>query len=124
MTKTLATYTSLPPLAREVAILVTVSHAQAAYAMYAHSAVSKLPKDDLDEITINRTCPDHLDAACHTAFTMASELATKSGPLAEHVWQEGVRVRGREAAIAVIHYCGFYKYVATILNGFDAKSPQ
>jgi len=25
---------------------------------------------------------------------------------------------------SLIHYCGFYSYIATILNGFDAQNPE
>lgn len=121
MTKALAKIEGLPPLAREVAILVTGSHEKAAYEVYAHAALSGLPETALEQI-YRGTCPEDLDEACKTAFKLATELC-KPGPLASSTWDEASKVLGTSGAVAVVHYVGFYKYVATILNGFDAKVP-
>lgn len=123
MTKSLATYKSLPALPREIAILVIGSYEQAEYEMYAHSAVSGLSKMDLDSILVDKKCPPSLDRQCQVAFNVATHLASIPGPLDESVWMEAVEVLGREAAIVLMHYCGLYKYVCTILNAFDAKLP-
>lgn len=122
MTKSLAEITELPPLAREVAILVTGNHEAAAYEVYAHSAVSRLSSEDLKTIADGR-CPEHLDKKCHAAFDLATELC-KPGRLSDEAWGNAVGSLGKTAAVAVVHYVGFYKYVATILNGFDAKVPE
>lgn len=122
MTKALAEITELPPLAREVAILVTGNHEAAAYEIHAHSAVSKLGDEDLKTIADGR-CPDHLDERCHDAFDLATELC-KPGRLSDEAWEKAVGLLGKTAAIAVVHYVGFYKYVATVLNGFDSKVPD
>jgi hypothetical protein len=123
MTKSLGEVKSLPPLAREVAILVTAGHEQAAYAIYAHKAASKLGENDLQQI-LGGSCPPHLDAACQVSFRVAKELSESPGPLKLEVWEGAVKVLGLEAAKAVVHYVGFYKYISTILNGFDAKLPD
>lgn len=122
MTKSLAEITELPPLAREVAILVTGNHEAAAYEVYAHSALSRLRDDDLKAIAGGR-CPGHLDEKCHAAFNLATELC-KPGRLSDEAWENAVARLGKTAAVAAVHYIGFYKYVATILNGFDAKVPE
>lgn len=122
MTKGLAQMPGLPPLAREVAILVTGNHEQAAYEVYAHSAVSRLPPSDLDEIK-RGTCPAHLDEGCKVAFKVATELCEKPGPLGADIWNDAADTFGSTGATALVHYVGFYKYVATILNGFDAQVP-
>lgn len=122
MTKSLAETTELPPLAREVAILATGNHEAAGYEIYAHSAVSGLGVEDLKTIADGR-CPDHLDGKCHAAFDLATELC-KPGRLSDGAWENAIRLLGKTAAVAVVHYVGFYKYVATILNGFDAKAPE
>lgn len=121
MTKSLAEITELPPLAREIAILVTGNHEAAAYELYAHSAVSRLSSEDLKTIADGR-CPDHLDEKCHAAFDLATELC-KPGRLSGRAWEKAISSLGKMAAVAVVHYVGFYKYVGTILNGFDAKVP-
>lgn len=122
MTKSLAEITDLPSLAREVAILVTGNHEAAAYEIYAHSAVSRLDAEDLRTIADGR-CPAHLDGKCHAAFDLATELC-KPGRLSDGAWENAARLLGKTAAVAIVHYVGFYKYVATILNGFDAKVPE
>lgn len=121
MTKSLAEITELPSLAREVAILVIGNHEGAAYEIYAHSAVSRLSANDLKAIADGR-CPDHLDKKCRAAFDLAVELC-KPGRLSDVAWENALGILGKTAAVAVVHYAGFYKYVATILNGFDAKIP-
>ena len=35
-------------------------------------------------------------------------------------WQ----ILGKDNTIALIHYIGFYSYVAVLLNGFDASIPE
>jgi len=122
MTKALAQMPGLPQLAREVAILVTGHHEAAAYEVYAHSAVSRLSEADLDELK-RGTCPAHLSKECHVAFKVATELCETPGPLDAGIWKEAINMFGMIGATTLVHYVGFYKYVATILNGFDAKVP-
>ncbi len=57
-------------------------------------------------------------------FACATELVEKLGPLSRETWQRTVDAVGVQGATAVVHYVGFYKYVATILNGFDAQVPE
>jgi len=123
MTQSLAKIPGLSLLAREVAILVTGFHEQAAFEIYAHSAVSGLPKSDLNQIS-KGLCPDHLGRDCKIAFKMATELCNRPGPLTVSTWNEAVDVLSVSGATAVVQYVGFYKYVATILNGFDSQVPE
>lgn len=122
MTQSLAAIKELPALAREVAILVTGTHEKAGYEVYAHSAVSQLDDQDLKQV-LSGQCPQHFDAKTKMAFDLATALC-QPGVLPAKLWQESIDVLGREATIAVVHYVGFYKYVATILNGFDARVPS
>jgi hypothetical protein len=68
------------------------------------------------------SCPQGFDRECKTAFKVATELC-KPGPLDEKAWKEAVDVFGVSGATALVHYVGFYKYVATILDSFDAQLP-
>lgn len=111
----------LSPSGREIAILVVGSHTQAAYEIAAHEKLSGLPRADLDEIA-NGVCPSSLDDEGKTVFKLANELF-KPGPLSDETWNEATRVLGVSGTTAVVQYVGFYKYVATILNGFDVKVP-
>jgi hypothetical protein len=121
MTKALASIPGLPPLAREVAILVTATHTNAAYEFYAHAKLSGLSPIHLSQIS-EGNCPEGFDTECKTAFKIATELC-KPGPLGEKMWKEAVDTFGVSGATALVHYVGFYKYVAIILNGFDAQVP-
>lgn len=85
--------------------------------------MSGLPKADLESLKAG-ICPHHLAKDCQVTFKIATELNTVPGPLSEASWREGIDVLGLEATKAVIHYVGFYKYVSTILNGFDAQVPE
>ena len=57
------------------------------------------------------------------AFEIATDLC-RPGPLDGALWDKGLAILGRSGAMAVVQYVGFYKYVCTILNGFDAKVPK
>ena len=112
----------VPSPAREVAILVVGAHTKAVYEQGAHRLISKLPQRDIEEI--NRgICPESFSREQRTAFQTATELM-KPGPLAQSAWDEAFSVFGREGTMGIVHLVGFYKYVSTILNGFDAKWPQ
>lgn len=122
MTKSLWALEELPRLPREVAILLVGAHEQAAFEYYAHSATSSLPKEDLERIW-NKECPEHLDDACKAAFQVANELCVHPGPLPAATYDRALTVLGKQGLTALIQYVGFYKYVSTILNGFDCKVP-
>jgi hypothetical protein len=105
MTKALASVPGLPPLGREVAILVTATHTKAAYEFYAHAKLSGLSPAYLNQISEGHY-PESFDAACKTAFKVATELC-KPGPLGEKIWKEAVNTLGVPGATALIHYVGF-----------------
>ena len=113
----------LSPSTREVAILVVAAHTKAAYQESAHQQLSGFSKGELEDIE-RGVCPAEFDEEKKVVFACATELVEKPGPLAQETWQETVDVVGLQGTIAVVHYVGFYQYVATILNGFDAQVPK
>ena len=121
MAKALAKIPGLPHKAREVATLVVGAHTHAAYEVTAHSKLSGIPKSELNDVH-NSVCPDSFNAEEKATFKMANELF-KLGPVSTSTWNETVEVLGVSGATAVVQYVAFYKYVATILNGFDAQVP-
>ena len=107
---------------REVAILVVGAHTKAAYEVTAHEALSGFPRSELDQID-KGICPPTMDEECKIVFKVANELF-QPGPLSSSTWDEAVSVLGISGSTAVVQYVAFYKYIATILNGFDAQVPD
>ena len=111
----------LSPSTREVAVVVVGAHTKAAYEVYAHERLSGLPREDLDLINDGQ-CPRSFNSEEQTVFKMANELFNP-GPLSAGTWEEATTVLGVSGATAVVQYGGFYKYIATILHGFDVQIP-
>ncbi len=119
----------------------------------AHQSLSGFSKHDLETIT-NGKCPESFSVKQKIAYRVASELgkfgplpqevfdesvkvsmlglpysprtALSSGL---HIVTEGgtnlpAQILGVSGTTSLIHYCGFYSYIATILNGFDAQNPE
>ena len=111
--------------AREVVIAVAGARLQADFENYAHAIIAQIAgitESELREIHAGR-CPDTLTEEGKAAFEVAMGLS-KPGPLDQAIWDRGVKVLGKDGTAAVIHCTGFYLYIGTILNGFDAKIPQ
>ena len=108
---------------REIAILVVGAHTKAAYEEAAHQQLSGFSKSELEDIE-KRVCPAHFDEEKKAVFAYATELVEKPGPLSQETWQRTVNGIGVQGTTAVVHYVGFYKYVATILNGFNVQVPE
>lgn len=85
--------------------------------------LSGFSKSELDDIE-KGVCPADFDEEKKVVFACATELVGRPGPLSQETWQRTVDVIGVQGTTAVVHYVGFYKYVSTILNGFDAQVPE
>ncbi|KIW53591.1 hypothetical protein PV05_09148 [Exophiala xenobiotica] len=124
--KTLLAVSGLSARAREVAINVVGAHTKAAYEHAAHARVALtlgFSKAQLDEIE-SGVCPADLGDDEMIAFDVATELLERPGPLREDVWQRAVGVLGKNGAMVLVQYIGWYRYIATILNGFDVQVPE
>lgn len=98
------------------------AHTKAAYEVKAHETLSGFARSDLEEID-RGICPANMTDEGKIVFKVATELFNP-GPLPEATWNEAVEVLGIQGVTAVVQYVGFYRYVSTILNGFDAKVPE
>ncbi|KAJ9616605.1 hypothetical protein H2200_000324 [Cladophialophora chaetospira] len=115
----------LSQYAKEILIAVSGARSQAAFENYAHAILARragITETELQEIYAGR-CPETLTNEGKASFELATALG-KPGPVDQAVWDKAVKVLGKEGASAVVHYTGFYKYIGTILNGFDAKVPE
>ena len=122
--KALLAVPELSPRAREVAINVVGAHTKATYEQSAHIRVALqmgFSQAQVDKIA-SGVCPEDLSDDEKIAFEVATELF-KPGPLHEDVWQRSVEVLGKSGAMVLVQYIGFYRYIATILNGFDVQVP-
>ncbi|KAI1617950.1 AhpD-like protein [Exophiala viscosa] len=123
--KALQTIPGLSSYAKEVVIAVAGARAKCAYENYAHAIIAKrvgISESALSEIHAGK-CPDTLTEEGKAAFALAT-AAGDPGVVDQSVWARTVKVLGKDGAAAVVHYTGFYAYVSTILNGFDAKVPE
>lgn len=107
---------------REIASVVVGAHTSAAYELYAQRELSTLTSQQIDAVH-RFECPPEFDQESRVIFRLANQLFLP-GPLNESIWREAKSVLSIDGATAVVHYVGFYKYIATILNGFDAKAPE
>ncbi|KAK8200831.1 hypothetical protein M8818_006148 [Zalaria obscura] len=124
--KSLAKIPGLPAAAREVAILAVGAHFQADYEIYSHeriaAALTELPYQTIDYV--KRGTKPAMEEDCEAAYDAAKELCTKPGPLSEPTWQRIERHFGREGALALVHYVGFYAYTCLLLNGCAVPLPE
>lgn len=124
LTKALQTIPGLSLYGREVVIAVAGARAKCDYENYAHAIIAQrvgISETELREIHAGR-CPQTLTPEGKAAFALAT-AAGEPGVVDQFVWDNAVKVLGKDGAAAVIHYTGFYNYVSTLLNGFDAKVP-
>ncbi|KAK5198066.1 hypothetical protein LTR96_005744 [Exophiala xenobiotica] len=107
----------LSPYGREVVIAVAGARSQAAYENYAHAIIAHkegISEAELHDIHAGR-CPETLTEEGKVAFELATALG-KPGVLEQGIWDNAVKVLGRDGAAAAVHYTGFYSYVGTILK--------
>jgi hypothetical protein len=107
----------LSPYGREVVIAVAGARSQAAYENYAHAIIAHkegISEAELHEIHAGR-CPETLTEEGTVAFELSTALG-KPGVLEQGIWDNAVKVLGKDGAAAVVHYTGFYSYVGTILK--------
>ncbi|MBK1662186.1 carboxymuconolactone decarboxylase family protein [Paracraurococcus ruber] len=125
LTKALSFQTSLPKPVREVAILVTGAHFDAAYEIYAHVLVAEqrgLPDEKIATIVAGQR-PADLTREEAVAYDMAAALVD-GGALPALTWQQGVQVFGRDGAAELVYLVGLYCMVSITLNGFDVPVPE
>lgn len=121
----LQTIPGLSFYAREVVIAVSGARTQADFENYAHAIISRdagITEAELRDIHAG-VCPETLTDEGKVAFEVATALG-KPGTLDQAIWDRAVKVLGKDGAAAAVHYTGFYSYVGTLLNGFDAKVPD
>ena len=117
----------ISPNIKETVILATGSVTLAAYERYAHERVAlsttELTKQQIVGIR-NGDKPADLSAEEGIAFDLARTLAKGGGPLPTELFDEAVRLLGKEQTLAAIHFVGMYAYVSILLNAVDCPLPE
>jgi 4-carboxymuconolactone decarboxylase len=110
---------------REIVILVVGAKYQAGYELYAHKVLALkhgVSQAEIDSV-LRTECPETFNDEEKAVYDASSDLLNKPGPLSEEKWTRLVAAISKDGATAAIQYVAFYSYIATILNGFDAKIP-
>ncbi|PXA83825.1 hypothetical protein DMC47_42230 [Nostoc sp. 3335mG] len=125
LTKAMTMEATLPDRVRQVAILVTGAHFDAAYEIYAHIAVAE--KDDIDDATlatlVSGSRPDGLTREEGIGYDVAFALVN-GGVLPEPVYRIAVSTFGQHGANELIYLVGLYALVSMTLNGFNVPLPE
>ncbi|MER0237011.1 carboxymuconolactone decarboxylase family protein [Fulvimarina sp. MAC8] len=125
LTKIMSMEATLPPKAREIAILVTGAHFNSAYEIYAHDAVAE--EQGIDEETISTLVagvkPTGLKGEEEVAYDVAHALVTGS-VLPRPTYDQAVKTFGQKGAHELIYLVGLYCLVSMTLNGFNVPVPD
>lgn len=125
LTKAMTMEATLPDTVRQIAILVTGAHFDAAYEIYAHIAVAE--KDEIDDTTlatlVSGSRPDGLSKEDGVGYDVAYALVN-GGVLPEPVYRLAVSTFGQHGANELIYLVGLYSLVSMTLNGFNVSLPE
>jgi len=95
--------------------------------IYAHERIAanhtSLTAGQIQEIKVGKK-PVGLGEAESVAYDVTVELVSRMKPLSEGAWERAVKTLGREGAVGLVHFVGFYAYTAMLLNGFDVPLPE
>jgi len=125
LTKAMSLQATLPDPARQIAILVTGAHFNAAYEIYAHVAVAE--REQMSPERLSALCanikPHDLSAEESVAYDVAYALVN-GGVLPEPCYRLAVDTFGQHGANELIYLVGLYCLVSTTLNGFNVPVPE
>lgn len=125
LTKAMTMEATLPDPIRQIAILVTGAHFDAAYEIYAHIAVAEreaMPAARLATL-ISGSRPADFTLEEGVAYDTAFALL-RGGPLPEPVYRIAVDTFGQHGANELIYLVGLYCLVSMTLNGFNVPVPE
>ncbi len=117
--------TALTPRIREIVILTVGSVWQAAYELYAHTAVAA--KTGLDEETIHTLVAGHVPEGLSEEETVAHEFTHML--VSEHkvdakMYGRAVAAFGEKGLADLVFLAGNYMTVSALLNTFDVPVPS
>ena len=107
-------------------INVIGAHMKAAYEHAAHHEMALslgITEQELKDIDDGK-CSNGLAEDEKAAWAVTTGFLTVPGPLKQEVYDRAVSILGKQGMVVLVQYIGFYRYIATILNGFDVKVPD
>lgn len=125
LTKAMTAQATLKDEPRQIAILVTGAHFDAAYEIYAHIAVAereKMPVKRLSELCANIK-PRDLSQEESVAYDVAFALVN-GGVLPEPCYRLAIETFGQHGTNELIYLVGLYCMVSMTLNGFNVPVPE
>jgi 4-carboxymuconolactone decarboxylase len=125
LTKAMTAQATLPDNARQIAILVTGAHFDAAYEIYAHIAVAEregMASQRLSELCANIK-PTGMSPEESVAYDVAFALVN-GGTLPEPCYRLAVQTFGQHGTNELIYLVGLYCLVSMTLNGFNVPVPE
>lgn len=115
----------LPDNVRQIAILVVGARFDAAYEIYAHTAMATekgIPVERLATLVANLK-PSGLSREESIAFDVAYSLS-HGGTLPEPLYKLALSTFERRGTNELIYLIGLYALISTTLNGFDVPLPD
>lgn len=125
LTKAMSMEATLPDPVRQIAILVTGAHFDAAYEIYAHIAVAE--RDGMSDARlatlVSGSRPSDLSEEEGVGYDVAFALVN-GGVLPEPVYRLAINTFGQHGANELIYLVGLYCMVSITLNGFNVPVPE
>ncbi|KAK4498977.1 hypothetical protein PRZ48_009488 [Zasmidium cellare] len=110
---------------RTIIALVVAAYENSNYHFYFNGRLAQergMTKNELDSLRAGLYAQSFSEEE-KAAYGVARELCASSGNLSERAWSDCVSKMGKEGTVALVHYVGFHRYIATMLRGFDAQMP-
>ncbi|SON54964.1 hypothetical protein HDIA_1423 [Hartmannibacter diazotrophicus] len=125
LTKAMSMDAKLPDNVRQIAILVTGAHFNAAYEIYAHAAIAEKEGVSAERLSALSAGvkPAGLEAAEEVAFDVTQALL-RGGILPRPTYDLAVKSFGQHGANELIYLVGLYALVSVTLNGFNVPVPE
>lgn len=117
----------IQPDIREIAILGTGSTFLAPYELYAHERVAEKSTDLSKEQIVAIKHGNEVEGLTEQqtiALKLSRALTKGGGPLEKGLYNEAVKLLGKDQTLAVAHYVGMYAYISTLLNVADVPLPE
>jgi 4-carboxymuconolactone decarboxylase len=125
LTKAMTMEATLPDPVRQIVILVTGAHFNAAYEIYAHVAVAEKEKMSAERIAtlVSGSRPSDLSKEEGIGYDLAFALVN-GGVLPEPIYRLAVGTFGQHGTNELIYLVGLYCMVSMTLNGFNVPVPE
>jgi len=125
LTKAMTMEATLPDPVRQIVILVTGAHFDAAYEIYAHTAVAEKEKMSAERLAtlLSGSRPGDLSKEEGIGYDVAFAL-TNGSVLPEPLYRLAVTTFGQHGTNELIYLVGLYCMVSMTLNGFNVPVPE